>query len=200
MTNTEQWILLGTMVLELVVVIFLLFIIHTDKRIIFQTKKAKQLENSLELIELHKELKLTKQRLDSKSNEFYRLWKNQEDMIGRERLGEIVTEELNKLREELKEEHKAQLEDGLISLTMLVKDKEETILNQRDNILRLEDVNKLLREENIVFETGELDEEVVCAEIAHTTQHGAIEGKTQTKTVKYYNLDVERLNEDIENN
>ena len=41
-----------------------------------------------------------------------------------------------------------------------------------------------------VFETGELDEKVVCAEIAHTTQHGAMDGKTQTKPVKYYNLDA----------
>ncbi|GEM_PF-5161800 len=30
---------------------------------------------------------------------------------------------------------------------------------------------------------------MVCAEIAHTTQHGAIEGKTQ-KNIKYYNLDA----------
>jgi hypothetical protein len=35
-----------------------------------------------------------------------------------------------------------------------------------------------------IFETGGLDEKVVSAEIAHTTQHGAIEGKTQTKAVK----------------
>ncbi|MGX7025719.1 RhuM family protein [Vagococcus hydrophili] len=31
---------------------------------------------------------------------------------------------------------------------------------------------------------------MVCAEIAHTTQHGAIAGKTQTSKVKYYNLDA----------
>jgi actin-related protein len=31
---------------------------------------------------------------------------------------------------------------------------------------------------------------VVCANFAHTTQHGAIKGKTQETTVKYYNLDV----------
>ncbi|WP_251165913.1 RhuM family protein [Carnobacterium inhibens] len=41
-----------------------------------------------------------------------------------------------------------------------------------------------------VFEIGELDEKVVCAEIAHTTQHDAIEGKSQNKAVKYYNLDA----------
>lgn len=31
-----------------------------------------------------------------------------------------------------------------------------------------------------VFEEGELDKDVVVAKIATTTQHGAIEGKTQT--------------------
>ncbi len=41
-----------------------------------------------------------------------------------------------------------------------------------------------------IFSEGELVEEVVCADFAHTTQHGAIKGKTQTKKAKYYNLDV----------
>lgn len=41
-----------------------------------------------------------------------------------------------------------------------------------------------------IFETRELDEKVVCAKFAHTTQHGAISGKTQNINVKYYNLDA----------
>ena len=41
-----------------------------------------------------------------------------------------------------------------------------------------------------IFEEGELDEKVVIAKIATTTQHGAIEGKTQTKEVSFYNLDA----------
>ena len=41
-----------------------------------------------------------------------------------------------------------------------------------------------------IFESGELDEEVVSSDLEHTTQHGAIEGKTQTRTVRYYNLDA----------
>jgi len=41
-----------------------------------------------------------------------------------------------------------------------------------------------------IFAEGELDENVVCRNFRHTTQHGAIEGKTQSKEVKYYNLDV----------
>ncbi|MCL2873690.1 MAG: virulence RhuM family protein [Defluviitaleaceae bacterium] len=41
-----------------------------------------------------------------------------------------------------------------------------------------------------IFENGELEEEVVCAEIARTSQHGALAEKTQTKEVKFYNLDA----------
>jgi hypothetical protein len=41
-----------------------------------------------------------------------------------------------------------------------------------------------------VFSEGELEENVVCRNFRHTTQHGAIEGKTQETTTKYYNLDV----------
>ena len=41
-----------------------------------------------------------------------------------------------------------------------------------------------------IFSEGELSKKVVCAFFAHTTQHGAIKGKTQTINVEYYNLDV----------
>lgn len=41
-----------------------------------------------------------------------------------------------------------------------------------------------------IFKEGELKEEEVCADFAHTTKHGAVKGKTQTQNVKYYNLDV----------
>ena len=41
-----------------------------------------------------------------------------------------------------------------------------------------------------IFKEGELDEKVVCRKFRHTTQHGALEGKMQSKEVKYYNLDV----------
>ena len=41
-----------------------------------------------------------------------------------------------------------------------------------------------------IFESGELIEELVSSILEHTTQHGAIKGKTQTKVVKYYNLDA----------
>ena len=41
-----------------------------------------------------------------------------------------------------------------------------------------------------IFKEAELNEKEVCRHFRHTTRHGAIEGKTQTKQVKYYNLDV----------
>ncbi len=41
-----------------------------------------------------------------------------------------------------------------------------------------------------VFLEGELEQSMVCRDFRHTTQHGAIDGKTQTVTTKYYNLDV----------
>ncbi|MGL4632020.1 MAG: virulence RhuM family protein [Leadbetterella sp.] len=39
-----------------------------------------------------------------------------------------------------------------------------------------------------IFEDQELNEELVCRNFRHTTQHGAIKGLTQDKDVKYYNL------------
>jgi len=41
-----------------------------------------------------------------------------------------------------------------------------------------------------IFEEGELEEKVVISKMETTTQHGAIEGKTQTKETIFYNLDA----------
>lgn len=41
-----------------------------------------------------------------------------------------------------------------------------------------------------VFEEGELTREMVVANFATTTRHGAVEGKSQTHQVEYYNLDM----------
>ena len=40
------------------------------------------------------------------------------------------------------------------------------------------------------FNEGELNREEVCAKFAHTTRHGAIEGKQQIQETVLYNLDV----------
>lgn len=41
-----------------------------------------------------------------------------------------------------------------------------------------------------IFDSKELDEQVVCSHLEHTSKHGAIADKTQQVKVKYYNLDV----------
>ena len=43
---------------------------------------------------------------------------------------------------------------------------------------------------NNIFKEKELDENEVCAKFAHTTLHGALANKTQTRKIDYYNLDV----------
>ena len=43
---------------------------------------------------------------------------------------------------------------------------------------------------NNIFKSGELSENVVCSILEHTTRHGAIKGKTQITTLKYYSLDA----------
>lgn len=41
-----------------------------------------------------------------------------------------------------------------------------------------------------IFEQGELEESMVISILEITTEHGAIEGKTQTKATQFYNLDA----------
>lgn len=41
-----------------------------------------------------------------------------------------------------------------------------------------------------IFESGELQEELVISILETTTEHGAVAGLTQTQQVKYYNLDA----------
>lgn len=43
---------------------------------------------------------------------------------------------------------------------------------------------------NAIFKEGELDENMVVRNYRITTKHGAIEGKTQTNDVMFYNLDM----------
>lgn len=80
--------------------------------------------------------------------------------------------------------------NGAIHVDVLVKD--ETIWLTMNQMAELFDVNKSSVSRHIknIFETDELVEEVVVAKNATTTQHGALIGKTQTKLVNYYNLDM----------
>ncbi len=81
-------------------------------------------------------------------------------------------------------------EDDNVTVSALIKD--ETIWLTQKAMAELFGIDKsgISRHLAKIFESGELDEEVVVAKIATTTQHGAIKGKTQTSEINYYNLDV----------
>lgn len=70
--------------------------------------------------------------------------------------------------------------------------KDETIWATQKAISELFDVGVPAISKHLknIFESGELDEEVVVSILENTTPHGAMAGKTQTKNVKFYNLDV----------
>ena len=68
----------------------------------------------------------------------------------------------------------------------------ETVWLTLDQMAELFQRNKSTISRHIknIFETGELNKELVVTLFATTTQHGAIEGKTQTHIVEFYNLDM----------
>ena len=73
-----------------------------------------------------------------------------------------------------------------------VRLENETVWLNRQQLSLLfgRDVKTIGKHINNVFLEGELTKEMVVAHFATTTQHGAIKGKTQTKQVEHYNLDV----------
>ena len=70
--------------------------------------------------------------------------------------------------------------------------KDETIWATQKAIAGLFDVGVPAISKHLknIFESEELDEKVVVSILENTTRHGALEGKTQTKDVKFYNLDA----------
>ncbi len=70
--------------------------------------------------------------------------------------------------------------------------KEDTIWLTQKSMAELFDVDRTSISKHLknIFETGELDEQVVCEEIAHTTQHGAVADKQQIAKSKFYTLDA----------
>ncbi|RZS97531.1 virulence RhuM family protein [Cecembia calidifontis] len=81
-------------------------------------------------------------------------------------------------------------QSGDIKVDVLLHD--ETVWLTQKGMQELFEKAKSTISEHIknVFEEGELDEKVVVRDFRTTSPHGAIEGKTQENTVKYYNLDV----------
>ena len=78
------------------------------------------------------------------------------------------------------------------TIRLEVRMEDETVwLNQEQMALLFgRDRSVIGKHINNCFREGELDADVVCANFAHTTTHGAIEGKVQVHSVTYYNLDV----------
>jgi hypothetical protein len=79
---------------------------------------------------------------------------------------------------------------GDIKVDVLLQN--ETIWLPQNKIAELFDVQRpaITKHLNNIFESGELNEKVVCSILEHTTPHGAISDKTQKKPTKYYNLDA----------
>ncbi|MBR5046561.1 virulence protein RhuM/Fic/DOC family protein [Candidatus Saccharibacteria bacterium] len=91
------------------------------------------------------------------------------------------------------EEKRIEIYKGLTGEVVFDVDAEgETIWATQAQIAQLFGVDRTVvgRHLRNVFNTGELDETVVCAKNAHTTKHGAMSDKTQVREVKIYNLDA----------
>ena len=70
--------------------------------------------------------------------------------------------------------------------------KDETVWLSLEQMTKLFDRDRtvITRHINNILKDQELNKEEVCAKFAHTTEHGAIEGKKQTRELDYYNLDM----------
>ena len=83
-----------------------------------------------------------------------------------------------------------QAEDGKIRLDVRLEEK--TVWLTQEQIAQLYGKGRSTITEHIsnIFKEEELEREKVCRKSRHTTQHGAVEGKTQSQEVTLYNLDV----------
>ncbi len=77
-----------------------------------------------------------------------------------------------------------------LSVNALVKDETIWLTQKAMSELFNVGVPAISKHLKNIFEEGELVEEVVVSILETTTLHGAIEGKTQTKPTKFYNLDA----------
>ncbi len=80
--------------------------------------------------------------------------------------------------------------NGEVKIEVLLSD--ETIWLTQKRMAELFGVQRptITKHLKNIFESNELQEDAVCSILEHTTEHGAIAGKTQTQKVKYYNLDA----------
>ena len=80
--------------------------------------------------------------------------------------------------------------DGVVQLEVQLAN--ETVWLTLDQMAELFQRNKSTISRHIknIFDCGELRQDMVVAKNATTTQHGALQGKTQTHEVTFYNLDM----------
>ncbi len=84
----------------------------------------------------------------------------------------------------------SQTDNEEIKVQVIVKD--ETIWLSQKGMAELFEVDRSVISRHLknIFDERELVAEVVCANFAHTTLHGAMDGRTQTQNVTFYNLDA----------
>ena len=82
--------------------------------------------------------------------------------------------------------------DDMGKLSVNVRFADEDVWLTQAQLVEIYQSSKSNISEHIkhIFEDNELDETVVVRKFRTTTQHGAIEGKTQSHDVAHYNLDV----------
>jgi hypothetical protein len=80
--------------------------------------------------------------------------------------------------------------DNSVELEVVLENETVWLTQTQMSVLFGRDRTVIGRHIRNIFTEGELQENVVCAKFAHTTQHGAIKGKTQTTDFFFYNLDV----------
>ncbi len=81
-------------------------------------------------------------------------------------------------------------DDGSVVLNTTVENESVWLTQQQISELFAVQRPAITKHLSNIFKSGELDAKVVCSKMEHTTQHGAIKGKLQTKKTKIYNLDA----------
>ena len=81
-------------------------------------------------------------------------------------------------------------ENENVSVNALIKDETIWLTQQAMSELFNVDRTSITKHLNNIFKEDELEKQVVCEKMAHTTRHGFIEGKNQTQEVNFYNLDA----------
>lgn len=81
-------------------------------------------------------------------------------------------------------------DDGDVSVNAYIKDETLWITQKAMAELFGVQVPAISKHLKNIFHDGELEEQVIVSKMEITTPHGAIDGKTQTMEVKFYNLDA----------